>query len=340
MEKEINISKFGSYDVLELKEKTKNNPKANEVSISVKACGINFADILMRVGLYPDAPKLPFSPGYEVSGVIERIGSEVTNFNVGDRVVAVTYFGGYTTYAVAESSKTRLIPDNMTFIEAAAIPVNFLTAYISLNEMARIRRGDHVLIHGASGGVGLAAVQMAKQKECVIYGTAGSEKKLDFIKDLGVNYPINYLKNDFIKVIKDITGKKRSIDVIIDPIGGKNISANLSILKSTGRTVVFGVSEMLSTGKKNYFNMISSYLSMRKIDTLNLIENNMGIFGLNVLKMWDDDNIALYMDNIINEFAQNNYKVYISDTFPLEDVGSAHKYIQERKNIGKVVLTV
>lgn len=340
MEKEINISRFGNYEVLELKERLKRNPKPNEICISVKACGVNFADILMRVGLYPDAPKLPFSPGYEVAGVVDKIGSDVSDFKIGDKVVAVTYFGGYTTYAYAQVDKTILIPQDMSFIEAAAIPVNYLTAHIALNEMARIRKGDHVLIHGASGGVGLAGVQIAKQKECIIYGTASSEKKLDFLKESGVQFPINYVKEDFVKSLKRISGKDKSIDVILDPVGGKNFPKNLSILKPNGRTIVFGVSDMLTSNKKNYINILSSYLSMREIKTLYLMENNIGVFGLNVLKMWDDSHIGLYMDDIIKNFENGNYRVNVSEIFPLDKADQAHKYIQERKNIGKVILTV
>lgn len=340
MEKEINISKFGGYEVLELKERVKREPKDNEVTINVKACGINFADIMMRVGLYQDAPPLPFSPGYEVAGIVEKIGNKVTHLKPGDRVVAVTYFGGYTSYSCAEADKTRVIPDSMSFEEAASVPVNYITAYIALNEMSRIRKGDHVLIHGASGGVGLAAIQMAKQKECIIYGTASSPQKLQFIKDMGVDYPISYTKENFVDAVRRLSGKQKPLDAILDPVGGENVAKNLSVLKATGKTVIFGASSMLSDGKRNYIQALKTFLSMRKIDTLSLIKNNQGVFGLNVLEMWNDESIGSYMDKIMYEFNKGHYKVNVSETFPLEKADEAHKYLQERKNIGKVVLTV
>ncbi|MFN8578543.1 MAG: zinc-binding dehydrogenase [Candidatus Sericytochromatia bacterium] len=340
MEKEINLSKFGSYDVLELKERIVREPKNDEVTIKVKACGINFADIMMRVGLYQDAPPLPFSPGYEVSGIVDKVGKNVTHLKSGDRVIAVTYFGGYTSYAYAEGNKTRLMPNNISFEQGAAISINYITSYIALNEMARIRKGDHVLIHGASGGVGLAAIQMAKEKECIIYGTASSKKKLDFIKEMGVHYPISYKEENFVDSIRRLSGKEKPIDVILDPVAGENVSKNLSVLKATGKTIIFGASSMLVDGKRNYLNALKTYLKMRNIDTLNLIKNNIGVFGLNVLEMWNDENIGSYMDSIIKQFESGNYQVNVSETFPLERADDAHKYIQERKNIGKVVLTV
>lgn len=340
MEKEISLSKYGGYEVLELKERLVRDPEPDEISINVKACGINFADIMMRVGLYQDAPPLPFSPGYEVAGIVNKVGDNVQNIKPGDRVVAVTFFGGYTSFAYAEAGKTRVIPNSMSFEDAAAIPVNFITAYIALHEMARVRPGDHVLIHGASGGVGIAAVQMAKQKECIIYGTAGSKEKIEFIKKMGVDYPISYRDENFVEVIKRVSGKDRPIDAILDPVGGDNVAKNLSVLKSTGRTIIFGASSMLDDGKRNYFKALKTYLSMRSIDTLSLIKNNYGVYGLNVLEMWNEDSISLYMDKIITEFERGNYHVKVSETFPLEKVDEAHQYIQERKNIGKVVLTV
>jgi len=228
----------------------------------------------------------------------------------------------------------------MSFEQAASIPVNYITSYIALNEMARIRKGDHVLIHGASGGVGLAAIQMAKQKDCIIYGTASSKEKLEFIKNMGVDYPISYKEENFVDAVRRLSGKEKCLDVVLDPVGGENVAKNLSILKATGKTIIFGASSMLVDGKRNYLNAIKTYFNMKSIDTLKLIKNNSGVFGLNVLEMWNDDSIGLYMDKIMNEFKNDEYKVNVSETFPIERVDDAHKYIQERKNIGKVVLTV
>lgn len=338
MAREIVIPKFGDTNVFKITDKKEKEPGEYELAINVKAIGINFADISMRMGLYKDAPPLPFSPGYEVSGIVSKVGNKVKNFKNGDRVFAATYFGGYTDYVCVHQDKVRLIPENISFNEAAAILVNYITAYIALNEMSRIRNGDHVLIHGAAGGVGLAAIQIAKEKNCIIYGTAGSKEKIQFISDFGVQHPISYREEDFVSAIKKINGGK--LDAILDPVGGENLHKNMSLLKASGNVVVFGASSMISGEKRNIFQVVKQLLAMRKIDTLKLIDSNIGVFGLNALKMWDDPLLMNGVDVIVDKFKNGIYKIHVSETFPFEKAGEAHKYIQERKNIGKVVLTV
>jgi NADPH:quinone reductase-like Zn-dependent oxidoreductase len=228
----------------------------------------------------------------------------------------------------------------MTFEEGAAIFVNYITAYVALHDMSRLRSDDHLLIHGAAGGVGLAAIQMAKEKDCIIYGTAGSNEKLDFIRELGVHYPISYREEDFVDAIRKISNKESPLDAILDPVGGENIKKSLSLLKASGRTVIFGASSMISGERIDLLQVAKTFLAMRKIDTLELMIHNRGIFGLNVLKMWDDENLKIAMENIMNGFVKGTYKVHISKVFPLESTDEAHKYIQNRENIGKVILSV
>ena len=336
MEKQIILNRFGGPEVFELQACKIREPKDHEVAIKVKAAGV--ADLVMRIGMYKDAPPLPFVPGYEISGIVDKVGKNVTNLKVGDRVLSPVKFGGYASYVCLRADGIRILPDHLSFEEGASIPVNWITAYACLNEMARIRKGDHVLIHGASGGVGLAAVQLAKEKGCIVYGTAGSKDKLKFIEEFGVDYPISYREEDFVEAIRRITGKKAPLDVIMDPVGGDNVGKNISLLKPTGRTIIFGASSMHS-GKRDYIKAAKTFLAMRKIDTLKLIDANRGVFGFNALNL-DDKTMFNCINSIVDGFVEGKYKVVISATFPLEQASEAHKYLEDRKNIGKVILTV
>lgn len=340
MMKRILITKHGSADALKIEEcKGIQLQEKDDVIIKVKAIGVNFADTLMRVGFYPEAPPLPFVPGYECAGIVTDVGNKVKKVKKGDKVIALTKFGGYATLARAKENKTFLLPKNIDYVKGAAIPINYLTAWIALNESARVRENEHVLIHSCAGGVGLAAVQIALDKKCTIYGTVSSDEKCSFLKKIGVKYPINYRKVDFVEEIKRISPD--GIDLVLDSVGFEYLQKDRHALKLGGKIVTYGLSGIKSGNKKN---IIHKFLRMRKnylINPISLIFRNHGIIGLNILPMWERNQFMESCINLIMEKVEEKiFEPVIAEVFPFEKVAEAHTYIEERKNIGKVVLEV
>src|SRR5579863_7581512 len=225
--RQVWITRAGPPEVLQVREAPDPEPGKGEVRVRVRAAGINFADLMARVGLYPDAPKLPCVVGYEVSGTIDRVGEGVTGFNTGDRVVAMPKFGGYTDTLAVDAGLLFHMPEKMTFEEGAALPVVYLTAYNMMLFTGTTRPGSSVLIHSAAGGVGLAAIQIAKTRACTIFGLA-SPGKHEFLRQQGVQHPIDAAGN-YAAAARAIVGD-RGVDLILDPVGGKSWSTGYDLL--------------------------------------------------------------------------------------------------------------
>jgi NADPH:quinone reductase-like Zn-dependent oxidoreductase len=237
--RQVWITRAGPPEVLEVREAPDPEPKKGEVRIRVRAAGINFADLMARVGLYPDAPKIPCVVGYEVSGIIDRVGEGVTALKVGSRVLGMPRFGGYTDTLVVAADNVFPMPEKMTFEEGAALPVVYLTAYNMMLFTGTVRPGSSVLIHSAAGGVGLAAIQIAKTRGCTILGTA-SPGKHAFLRERGVAHPIDS-GGDYAAAVRAVVGD-RGVDLILDPVGGKSWSIGYDLLAPCGRLVAFGLS--------------------------------------------------------------------------------------------------
>ncbi|HEX2687094.1 MAG TPA: zinc-binding dehydrogenase [Kofleriaceae bacterium] len=219
--KQIWITRAGAPDVLEVREANDPVPGPGEIRIRVHAAGINFADLMARIGLYPDAPKPPCVVGYEVSGVIDAVGSGVTRWAPGDRVFGMPRFGGYTDTLVISEAQAFRMPAEMTFEQAAALPVVYLTAHHMMLFTGNLRRRSRVLIHSAAGGVGLAAIEIARTRDCEVFGIA-SRAKHDFLRARGCQHPIDS-GGDYIAAVKEATGGK-GVDLVLDPVGGKSWS--------------------------------------------------------------------------------------------------------------------
>src|SRR5258705_2638267 len=335
--RQVVIPRHGNADVFEMRESPDPVPGDGQVRIRVRAAGINFADILARIGLYPDAPKPPVVVGYEVAGVVDAVGNGVTNPNVGDRVVALTRFGGYSDCVVVPASKAYAIPDRLSDAEAAAVPVTYLTAAIALYRMAALTAGETVLVHNAGGGLGIAATQLARLRRATVIGTA-SIGKHDALRSFGVDHAIDYRHGDVEAEVKRLT-RGRGGDVILDPIGGPSFGASYRMLAPLGRLVMLGISSMAGE-KRNAWRVLRSWWAMKSFDPLSLINRNRGVFGLNVGHLWEERRqLQPLMDLMMTELSAGRLEPIVARTFPLERVADAHRYIQARSNIGKVVLT-
>lgn len=340
---QVFITKNGGYDVLQTKESPDPQPGPGEIRIAVKATGVNFADIMARLGMYPDAPPKPCVVGYEVSGTIDALGPELANTNqdlkIGQRVFAITRFGGYASHVCLPALQVFAMPDAMSFEEAAAIPVNYFTAHLGIFFQGNLKEGEKFLIHSAGGGVGLASIQLAKTKNAEIFGTA-SPGKHAFIKEMGVHHAIDYRSQDFETEIARITNG-RGVDLILDAVGGDSFTKGYRALAPLGRLVMFGLSSASSGEKRQFFKVLKAFWALPKFKPLALLDSNKGVFGLNLGHLWEEiprlRNIGLELIDLYNA---GKIKPHIAKTFPLNEAGEAHRYIQDRKNTGKVLLTV
>lgn len=312
-------------------------PGDGEIRIRVRAAGINFADILARIGLYPDAPKPPVVVGYEVAGVIDDVGKGVTSVHPGDRVVALTRFGGYSDCVVVPASQAYRFPDRLSDAEAAAVPVTYLTAALALYKMAAITAGDTVLVHNAGGGLGIAATQLARLRRATVIGTASASKH-DALRSFGVEHAIDYRHANVEAEVKRLT-RGRGVDVVLDPIGGKSFGESYRLLAPLGRLVMLGISSM-SGERRNTWRVLHSWWSMKAFSPLSMINRNRGVFGLNVGHLWEERRqLQPLMDLLMSELGAGRLEPVVARTFPLDRAADAHRFIQNRANIGKVVLT-
>lgn len=333
------LVKNGSPEkAFEIKETAKPTPNADEVLIKTEGFGLNFADVLATMGLYPDCPPLPAIIGYDVVGFIEAVGSDVKNVVVGDRVTALTRFGGYAEYAVTKGNAVAKIPDAMDMGVALALSTQYCTAYYCAEELLRLHEGDKVLVHAAAGGVGTALVQLAKWRGCVVYGTASSHKQ-DYLRQQGVDYPIDYRNEDFAEVIERQNGDG-GLDVIFDPIGGSYLKKGMKLLGAGGRLVTFGASEF--TDNQSILKKIKLLWSFGVYHPLFFIKNSKSIIGVNMLRIGDDRPLVFQrvLQEVVNLANQNILRPVVGKVFAFDELVEAHQYLASRQSVGKVVVRV
>lgn len=335
--RQIVTTRNGGIEVLEVQEAPDPVAGAGEVVIQVKAAGLNFADILARQGLYPDGPKKPCVMGYEVAGLIGATGDGVDGNLVGRPVVAMTRFRGQAEKVVVGVHQIFEKPDSLSFEQAAAIPVNYLTAYALLVVMGGLREGEAVLIHNAGGGVGLAAIDIAKKIGAVTYGTA-SPGKHEFLRGRGLDHPIDYRNQDWLPVLKQLTNE-RGVELVIDPIGGSHWKKSYSALRTTGRLGMFGVSTASANGLKGKLKLIKAAAQMPRFHPLSLLSKNRGVFGLNLGHMWHEpEKVGQWVGAIMEGIKEGWVRPHVDKAFPFNEAGAAHSYMEQRKNTGKVIL--
>jgi NADPH:quinone reductase-like Zn-dependent oxidoreductase len=332
----------GGPEVLQVLERPDPSVGAGEVRIAVKAAGINFADTMARLGLYPDAPKTPCVMGYEVAGTIESIGEGVSDFAVGDRVMAGTRFGGQAELVTVPADQALPMPERLSFEQGAAFPVNYGTAYAALIIMGSLRKGDRVLIHAAAGGVGIAATQIARNVGAEIFGTA-SPSKHDAIRAQGVAHAIDYRSQDFEAEAMRITGGE-GVDLVIDALGPTSFRKDYRLLRSGGRMVMYGLSEVTKESGRDIPAALKGLLKMPLATipwwkSLALMNENKGIFGLNMLKWWErEGSLDRVTEPLMADLEAGRLEPVVAEAFPFERAGEAHEFIAQRRNVGKVVL--
>ena len=334
------LRKFGAADqAFEIQEREIPSPAAHEICVKVEAFGLNFADVMARQGLYQDCPPLPAIIGYEVVGHIHAVGKDVTGFEVGQRVVSLTRFGAYAEYAVADARAAVVIPEEMDYCVATALATQYATAYFCAAYITQLHEGEHVLIQAAAGGVGTALVQLAKNKGCIVYGTASTEKKLEYLRSLGVDHPINYKTTDFADYIVKQSGKN-AIDVAFDSVGGKSVKKTRKLLAlGTGRIICYGVASR-SGNRKGILGDLKLVAGFGFLASVELLLKSQGITGVNMLRIADNrpEALKVCMQEVAKMVVEGTLKPTIGGKFSIEELAKAHDFLGNRQSIGKVAV--
>ena len=334
--RQVWISKAGAPEVLVVKEAPDPVPGQGEVRVRVRASGINFADLMARMGLYPDAPKLPCVVGYEVSGVVDVVGGGVSGVAVGDRVIAMCRFGGYSDVVVVPLNQVLKMPAKMSFEIGAAFPVVYVTAYNMMLFTGHLRPKSSVLILSAAGGVGLAAIQIAKTRGCTIFGSA-SPSKHAFLKDQGCHHVLDS-GADFAPQARAIVGE-RGIDLILDPVGGGSWTHAYDLLAPCGRLVAFGLSAAAGGTQRSLLRALSKVLSVKRWSPMQMMDDNKTITGTNMGHLFGTPElIAPQLAALLAMYDAGEVLPHVDRTFPFAEAAAAHQYLHDRKARGKVLL--
>lgn len=334
--RQVWISRAGGPDVLEVRESDDPTPGPGQVRIRVEAAGINFADLMGRMGTYPDAPPIPYVPGYEVAGRIDAVGEGVDTGRIGEAVAGMTRFGGYTDVTVVDAIQAVRLPDGVSMTEAASVPVVGLTAWMLLEVFARVREGDRVLVQNAGGGVGLMALDLIKRRGATAIGTASASKH-ERLAERGYDQLIDYRNEDFEKVLGP-----RSIDIILDPIGGESWAKGLRVLRAGGVLGCFGFSAMAEGSKKSLWSTISAGLQVPwfKVNPVSLMNENHGVYGVNMGHLWDEtDRVTGWLAQIFELWGEGVVRPHVHQVWSFDQAAEAHASIHGRENYGKVILT-
>ena len=337
----IRIERHGPPEALVGREIPLPRPSSGTVRLRVDAAGVNFADLLMRQGLYGTVPPRPYSPGFEVAGTVTEAGPDVKDWRAGDRAVALIRYGGYARDIIVPTRNLFRYPDALGPVEAAAVPVNFLTAWFCLFEAAHVRSGETALILGAGGGVGTAAVQLAVRMGARVIGTAGTSEKRAFVVDeLGAAACFDS-RDDWEPEVRELVGE-RGVDVALDPVGGSATGACRRLLGPLGRLVFFGLSEAAPGKRRNWLRAAWAWLRTPRVHPLSLIEPNVGVFGIHLLHLGrKEDRLRPALEKIYAAVEGDEVRPVIDRVFRLDREGAvaAHTYIHERRNLGKIVLS-
>jgi NADPH:quinone reductase-like Zn-dependent oxidoreductase len=305
----------------------------------VAFAGINFADVHARVGLYPAAPKPPCVLGYEVSGEIDAVGEGVTDYRPGDRVFGLSRFGGQAELCCVPTRQIAPLPSGKSLEEAAALPVNYLTAYYMLHHAASIQAGQKLLIHQAAGGVGTAVIELGRICGAEMFGTASAPKH-ERLRAMGLLHPIDYRHADFAEVIKRIAGP-RPLALALDPVGSDSWRKSYELLAPGGTLLIFGFSAMVSGPRRNPWRMLRQVMRMPRYSPLKLMGDNRNVGGVDMAApdVWKSEHLTgTMMGALIELWSRGQIAPIVDRVFEAKDAAEAHRYLQQAKNFGKVLL--
>ena len=329
------LSKTGRPSVLRMQEVPEPSPEKHEVKIRTEAIGLNYAEVLSRRGQYSWAPKKPYILGMESTGEVVEVGSEVVGCQVGDKVIAGNQFGSYAEYNCVPQHLAFLAIESLNPEENTALLVSFMTAWVALQKQARLQAGESVLIHAAAGGLGTAAIQLAKAMGCKVYGTASNQGKLDLIKNLGADEAINYKEQDFYKVLKEKVG---GVDAVMEVVGGDVFRKSIQLLNPFGRLVVVGYAS-ISFKAWNPWTWWKTWKDAPKVNVMNMAQNNYGISASHVGYLTAIEDLSASMWKELTRFVQDHQiKPHVGKVFDFEEMAEAHAYMESRQSSGKIVI--
>jgi NADPH:quinone reductase-like Zn-dependent oxidoreductase len=332
------ITKAGGPEVLDVRQAPDPSPGSGHVRIRVRAAGLNFAEVMARQGLYPDAPKPPCVVGYEVAGVIDAVGPDVDEAAVGRRVLALVRFGGHAELVCAPTAQVVELPETLGFEEAAAIPVNYLTAFHMLFRVANVRTGQRVLVHMAAGGVGIAVLQLCRTVPgLVTFGTASAAKH-EVLRAEGCTHPIDHRTEDYVARVLELTGGE-GVDVVLDPLGGRDWKRGMRLLRPVGHLIAYGFANLAAGERRNLTRLARQVSGVPLLTPLGLIDHNHSVSGVNLGHLWDRvDLLREELDAIMALWRSGAVKPRIDGVYPFEQAAEAHRRLTQRRNVGKVVL--
>jgi NADPH:quinone reductase-like Zn-dependent oxidoreductase len=325
---QIVITQFGSADLLTHQtDELDENLDPTEVLIDVHFSGINFADIVMRLGMYRDAPPKPFTPGYEMSGVVKKIGHEVRSLKVGDQVMAGIRFGGYASVVKVPEWQAIKIPSGLSLSDGAAIPVNFFTAELALHEFFRVKKGDKILIDCATGGVGVYCLQMGVAAGAEVVGLTSQASKKSFIESYGARAMTH---EEFWKSYEG------DFSFILNSTGGKTLKDLYPRLDKAGLLLCIGLQQAIEQGKSSFLSQLKAVAQSPWYPILKLMMQSKSVAGFNALKFFDDER---WLKRLLSALKLNTFKPHVDKIFPANQVAEAHRYLESKKAKGKVLIS-
>jgi len=328
--------KIGGVESIQIVEVEDPVPKLGQLCVRIHRAGINFADLMMRQGLYGSNPDFPFTPGYEASGEVIGIGDDVNGFEIGDRVLAMTGFGGYSEKVALDSKRVFKLPDSISFDQAAAIPVTYGTAYHMLLHLGNLSKGDSVLVHHAAGGVGTAVAQLCKAfGSSKIFGTASDSKK-GFVESLGMRF-ISRESEDFVEICRNETGG-RGVDHAVDPVGGSHLMRSYKSLGSGGKLYYFGASSAIKGEKRSRLTALKMWASTPRFDPIRMMGSNKAVFGVHMGLLDDEGVFKGHLEVLSRMLTEGQIDPIIDSVWRFEKVSDAQLHMHNRGNKGKVLL--
>ena len=333
----IVLGRHGGPEVLRVRELPDPAPGAGEVRVRVEAIGVNFAEVLSRKGLYGWAPPLPYTPGMEATGTIDALGAGVGRRAVGERVIVGAQHGAYAEKVVVPERQALPAVPGFSTEENAAVAVSYLTAWVALMEMARLRPGDRVLVTAAAGGVGTAAVQIATRFGCAVVGLAGSDAKLERVRALGAAGAVNYRRPGFEARLREAAGPER-FDVVLEVVGGEVFRAVWPVLAPFGRVVVAGFAS-LALQRWNPLSWLRTWRDLPRADVRSLAPASHGFLATHVGYLLDDPpRLARVWEELMGFVAAQGIRPVVGATFAFDDMAGAHRLMESRRSVGKIVV--